>query len=336
MCENAGRSRIPRKRYALATLLYALATTRVLSAQDQSIEPGLIDVGHDYIYDRLWRAAMGFDHLFGSPYSADAYQDTYGSLAPALLWDRFHGLQAKLRFQINAPLPGLSDRVHAVIGRFNPDEFITEQAQSSGSIRRQFGTVRDDETIFGLAYHERKENGSGFGASTGVRTPLDPYVKGDYSFVKGDPRALLLTIKQTLFWQVSEHLGTTSRLNLDHFVSPQALLRFTTSGTVSQKEDGVRGFAAVTLLRSLSDRRALAGNLSVDWQSRAPVTLRDYGAAVAYRQRTRRKWLILEVRSSVNWPKEVREAPRAASFGVGVGVEMLFGTTLFQARPVTF
>ena len=73
-----------------------------------------------------------------------------GSIAPSLLWDQFRGFQPNLRFQINAPLPGLDDRVQAVLGQFNPDEFITERAQSSGSLRRQFGAVGDDQTILGL------------------------------------------------------------------------------------------------------------------------------------------------------------------------------------------
>jgi hypothetical protein len=46
--------------------------------------------------------------------------------------------------------------------------------------------------------------------------------------------------------------------------------------------------------------------------------------------------LILEVRSSLSWPKETPGAARERSWGLGIGLEMLFGTTLFQARPVTF
>ena len=34
---------------------------------------------------------------------------------------------------------------------------------------------------------------------------LDPYLKGDYTFIRGEPRGLLLNVKQTVFWQQSEH-----------------------------------------------------------------------------------------------------------------------------------
>ena len=316
-----------------------VTATNVFGADEPNVsDQKWIDGVHDRVYDQLWRSTMKLDHYFGSRADDSVYREVYGSIAPSLLWDQFRGFQPKLRFQINAPLPGLNERVHAVVGQFNPDEFISERAQSSGSIRRQFGTVREDQTILGLVYRARpREHDSvGFGVGVRGRTPPDPYAKGDYTYSRGAPRNLLFTYKQTVFWQQSEHLGTTSRFDLDHFLSEKQLLRLTVSGTQSQKTAGLRGFAAATLLRSLTKRRAITGNLAIDWESRAPVPLHDFGAVVAYRQSVSREWLILEVRTSLNWPKEVPGAARTMSWGLGIGLEMLFGTTQFQARPVTF
>jgi hypothetical protein len=317
--------------------MLAMAATAGAQSQDVPAKPW-IDAAHDFVYDRMWRSAMGLDQLFGLHAEASDYQEVYGSIAPALLWDQFRGLQPKLRFQVIAPLPLLSERVHATFGRVNPDEFIAEREPESGSIQRQFGRARDDETILGLVYRAPAKNNDSFGFGVGVRlrTPLDTYLKGDYTFKYGAPRALLLTFKQSLFWQQSEHIGTTSRIDLDHFLSETELLRFTTAATLSQKSAGLRGFAAVTLLRSLAARRAVTANLAIDWATRAPVALHDFGITLAYRQSISREWLILEVRSSLNWPKEALGVARSRSWGLGVGVEMLFGTTQFQARPVTF
>lgn len=323
----------------IAHLLVAVTATNAVSAESQPVtQEKWIDRAHDFVYDRLWRSTMGLDHHFGSSAGESVYREVYGSIAPSILWDQFRGYQPNVRFQINAPLPGLNERVHAVFGQFNPDEFITERAQSSGSLRRQFGAVREDQTILGLVYRARRQesDGFGFGAGVLVRTPLDPYLKGDYTFTRGLPRKFLFTYKQTLFWQQSEHAGTTSRFDLDHFLSEKELLRLTVSGTLSQKSAGLRGFAAATLLRSLAPRRAITGNFSIDWESRAPVALNDFGAVVAYRQSISRDWLILEFRTSMNWPKEIPSASRNLSWGLGVGVEILIGTTQFQARPITF
>ena len=324
--------------WLVTVAIFALCTGPQSAAAQSRSDASLIDEVHDYTYDRLWRAAMKFDHLFGSEEHEAVYRKLYGSIAPALLWDEFRGFQPKIRFQLNAPLPFLDERLHAVVGRFNPDEFVTERSQSSGSIARQFGSIRDDDTIFGLAYRSARVDAGEFGLGTGVRvaTPLDPYLKGDYTIRRGTPRSWLLTYKQTLFWQQSEHIGTTSRVDFDHFLSRTALLTLTASGTLSQKSAGLRGFAEATVLRSLGPRRSIAANLSIDWQSRAPVALHEFGIAGAYRQSVYRDWLIFELRSSVTWPKETIGAARTRSYGVGIGVEMLIGTTQFLARPVSF
>jgi hypothetical protein len=44
----------------------------------------------------------------------------------------------------------------------------------------------------------------------------------------------------------------------------------------------------------------------------------------------------MELRTSVDWPKDYTYQHRSAALGVGIGFEMLFGTEEFLARPVTF
>jgi hypothetical protein len=90
------------------------------------------------------------------------------------------------------------------------------------------------------------------------------------------------------------------------------------------------------LLHSLSNRRAVAFEVGVDGQVQAEVPLHDYGFKAAYRQGILRHWLILEVRTSVDWPKDYRWQHRHASLGLGFGFEMMLGTDQFLARPVTF
>jgi hypothetical protein len=315
------------------------STQAQTAAQNQTVpQDRWIDKTHSFVYDTLWRSAMGLDRYFGSEEAPNVYQRIYGSLAPALLWDQFRGVQPKLRFQVNVPLPELDNRFNAVIGRFNPDEFISERAEQSGAIPRQFGPSGDDETVLGLAYRDRLPgvNGFGFGAGIRIRSPLDPYMKTDYTYYHGSAQDLLTTLRETVFWQESEHLGFTTRIDVNHFLSEQSLLQMTGSASITQRTPGVTGYVAFNLLHLLAPRRAVVGNLSVDWQTGAPVVLHEFGGTVAYRQSIYREWLILELRSSLTWPKEFVDVPRTRSWGVGIGLEMLFGTTRFQARPVTF
>jgi hypothetical protein len=45
---------------------------------------------------------------------------------------------------------------------------------------------------------------------------------------------------------------------------------------------------------------------------------------------------VLESRVSLTYPREELTQTREASWGVGIGLEMFFGTDAFLARPVTF
>ena len=55
-----------------------------------------------------------------------------------------------------------------------------------------------------------------------------------------------------------------------------------------------------------------------------------------WRQRMTRDWLILELRTSYTYPKDFPYQTRKGTLGVGVGLEMFFGTDEFLARPTTF
>ena len=113
-------------------------------------------------------------------------------------------------------------------------------------------------------------------------------------------------------------------------------MSWTFSGTVSQRTQGVRGYTSLTAIRGLPDRRALCAELFSQGEMDAAVPLGNYGVKLAYRRSVVRDWLVLETRVSLTFPKDEIWQERKASWGVGVGLEMFFGTDDFLARPVTF
>jgi hypothetical protein len=283
-------------------------------------------------------SAMRIDRLFGSDRDVSAYTGAQGSISPALLWDEFRGFQPKLRFRVDLPLPQLNERVGAFIGKVDRDEYVTERSQQSGAFQRQFGPASQEQTLAGIVYRTPGKQGGRFDAGAGVRLrfPLDPYVKGSYVFERGNSEQGLFSLRQTLFWQNSEHLGATTRVDLERVVKDTLLLRWTTSGSISQESEGVFGYMTLMALYGLPNRRAIAFEMGGDGEADAEVPLHEYGFKVAYRQSVYRDWLVLELRSSLTWPKEDPNRPREPSWGVGFGFEMFFGTDEFLARPVTF
>ena len=285
----------------------------------------------------VWRTASRIDGLFGAQADEAAYQEASGSLSPALLWDEFGGFEEQFRFRANLPLPQLDERVDAFIGRVNREEYVTERAEESGAFRRQYGSPEPDETLFGIRYREPRQGGHfDAGAGLRVRSPLDPYVKGSWRFDHGASDRTLLSLKETVFWQNSEEFGLTSRLDIERVFDPGWLVRGTISGTFSPESQGVRGYTTLTMMRGFPGRRAVAAELFMSGEFDANVPTEEYGMKFAYRRSVMRDWLVLEVRSSLTWPKDLPEQSRKPNWGVGVGFEMYFGDAEFSAKPVTF
>ena len=305
--------------------------------EDEEYKAPWIDRTHDGVFRAVWRSAMRMDRWFGSEESEAAYLRTSGSIAPALLWDEFDGFQPRLRFQVDVPLPQMNERFHAFIGRVNREEYVTERTPGSGAFARQYGPVEDDDTLFGIRYRD-PEDGGHWDADAGLRlrSPLDPFVKGSYRFMKGNSETTLFSFRETLFWQNSEKFGFTSRIDIEKILRDVWLLRWTGSGTFSERSEGVRGYTSFTMLRGLPNRRAFAAELFTKGEFDADVPLGDYGLKLAYRRSIARDWLVMESRVSLTFPREELFQVLEATFGVGIGFEMFFGTDEFLARPVTF
>jgi len=286
----------------------------------------------------MWHSAEHVDRWFGSADDDSVYRQTYGSIAPALLYTQYDGLRAQVRFNMNFPLPQINNRIHAFVGRFDPNEFITERDEPSGAIPRTYGPPTEDQTLLGIGYRQPDKQGSRFDFGTGVRLrfPMDPYIKGSYVYERGKSVSGLFSVRETLFWQNSDGAGETTRFDLERVFDRQLLVRYTLSGTRSQMSEGLRGYSSILLVHGMSNRRSTAFEVGLDGQTEAKVPLHDYGFKGAYRQCILRPWLIMEVRSSVDWPKDFRWQHRHASLGVGLGFEMLLGTEEFLARPSTF
>jgi hypothetical protein len=290
------------------------------------------------VYDSLWHSALQFDRWLGSTEEPDAYQKAFGSIAPAVLWDQHYGFATPLRFNIYLPLPRLDDRLHVFLGRLDPNEYVTESEEPSGTFRRQYGPVTQDQTLFGLVFQQDARQGGYFDAGAGMRVslPLDPYLKGSYVYIQGTSEDGLLALRETAFWERIQRFGVTSRADVERIWNFRWLARWTGSVTLSQSSQGMLGWSAIDVVRGFATRRAIALELAIDGQTDALVPLHSYGAKLAYRQSVLRKWLIMEMRTSVSWPKDEPQQRRRLSPGVGLGFEVLIGTDRFLARPITF
>lgn len=295
---------------------------------DKPQGPAWIDRMQAALYQSMCMTAVQFDGLFGSARLDDEYEATYGSLAVGALWDERDHWNESVRFRVTMRLPQMGDRLSAFIGKADPDEFVTEQRDDFDTLPRQFGREADDEVLLGVGYRQPGHRGGRFGASVGTRldAPSEPYAKGTYQMDVPLLERNLLRLRETVFWEASEHFGATTRIDLERLITDDFLARWTGSATCTQETEGVRWFSNVTLFQNLGHGRAMSYQLGVTAESDREVPITDYGLRLIYRRSIfDRNWLFLELRTNVTWPRESLLERRVRVLGAGVAVEMMFG-----------
>jgi len=285
--------------------------------------------------DRLQRSVLAtvsesaewFDRFFGDKRLDEESDETYGRLALRPLWTQHEHFDVDTSFRTHVTLPNLDNRMHAFLGRLNEDEYLqgTQEGTESPDILRP----ADDESdwLLGFSYTPLRETKHRFSASVGVKTgfPMEPYVKGQYRRVHMLTDNQLIRYRHTVFWRRERGFGTTGILDLEHRLSELFLFRWSTSGTIHEKSEGVSWRMSTAVYQNLRDRRALLYEAWWKGETEAPVTVEEAGVRVLYRQQVWREWLFGEIGAIVHWPRDNPAENREASWGIQIGAEMFFG-----------
>jgi len=304
------------------------AAGAVEHCSDKPQGPAWIDRMQAALYRSTCSTAVWFDGFFGSARFDDEYQATHGSIAVGTLWDERDHWDPSLRFRVQMDLPHMSDRFSAFVGKVDAEEFVTEQRDDFDTLPRQLGREDDDQVLFGLGYSQPRSHGGHFDVSAGtsLALPTEPYAKLTYRIAIPILERSLLRLRESVFWEESEHLGATTRIDLERLLSDDFLVRLTGSATFTQETEGVRWFSQLTLFQNLHKGRAISYQLGIAAETDLDVPVTDYGLRVIYRRSIfNREWLFLELRSSVTWPREDLLEDRETNLGAGVALEMMFG-----------
>ena len=262
------------------------------------------------------------DGMFGDQLRYEDYHRTYGSVSTGALWSEYDGFDPRLRFRVRLQLPQWDERISAFAGRVGEEDYITDVEDDFDALpSRQFGGIEDESVLLGLGYANPNRTGNDFDASVGVRvtTPLDPYARARYEFIRNFGEHYVFAARETVFWQNSEGMGTTTRLTLDRAFSERFLLRWTNLGKFTEETIGLEWYSQVTLFQRVNPRLGLAWQAEVEGKTDNEVQLTRTAARLIMRRQFRDlKWLFLELRGGVAWPRERLSEDRKASAADGI------------------
>ena len=300
--------------------------------QRPCIEPveeaaGWLDKSQVQVYQTVCGTVAWFDGFFGNQRFDAASKETTGRISVSGFWDQYDGFDPRFRFRVRLALPALNDRTNLLIGRGDEREMIEGQKQTpSDSIPSNFNNVEDDSFMLGLGYQKGNGLKRGFDFTVGIRS-LDPFVRARFRRAWELSESTLLRLTPVVYWKWDEKFGATLSGNIDHLLTDRLMLRWSGSGNVSQDDeiDGVAWNSWLSLFQALADRKAMSYHAFVIGETKDEIQKQNFGFEVRYRRRILRKWLFLDLVSSVSWPRYLLEEERDINFGIGAGFEMYFG-----------
>ncbi|MDP1646623.1 MAG: hypothetical protein Q8M01_00255 [Rubrivivax sp.] len=265
--------------------------------------------------------ARGVDSWFGDRPFEDGGKVTDGRLSIGLLKRQRESTDVNVRFNARLRLPNLEEKTYVFIGRDDPREVITDKPGALSRQERLLAQTRGERAFF-----------AGIGRSLtdtldfrlGMRGGLKPYVQGRYRKQWELGPAGLAELRQTLFWSIADHAGSTTVFSYEHLFSPVLAARWLTSATITQASEKFEWSSLLGAYRSFGNQRLLSFEALVNGQQGSGVVATDYGLQSRWEQPVYEDWLVGGIVIGRFWPRPDAQSERRGAWAMGASLKMRF------------
>ena len=265
--------------------------------------------------------ARGVDSWFGDRPFEDGGRVTEGQLSLGVLNRQHEPLESRVRFHARWRLPNLGDRSYVYLGQGDRTELVKDQPAALGR-SQQLRSSRNVNTGFfaglGTSLHDVFELRLGF------RGGLKPYAQASFHHDWALSAAGRLDFRETLFWTLDDHLGSTTALSYEQVLSPSWTARWLTAATVSQRKRDVEWSSNVGAYKHYGQQRRLSLEMLFSGVQGSGVGLSDFGLQTKWEQPIHRDWLIGELIVGHFWPRKDASSAREQAWALGAGLKLKF------------
>jgi hypothetical protein len=265
--------------------------------------------------------ARGADSLFGGKPFDQGGEVSDGRLSISLYKRQDERADLALRFNAHFRLPNVEQHSYLFIGRDDLRDVLTDKPEALMHQQRLLPAPLANPSLLagiGLALRESVDVRLGIGGG------LKPYAQArwrDAWVPTADDR---IDLRQTLFWTIDDHLGSTTALAMAHALSPALALRWLGAATVSQANSRFEWSSSLSLQQALDGQRALALELLANGTQGAPVAVSDYGLQLRWEQPIHQDWLLVELIGGHFWPRHDPQRDRGRAWALGGSLKMRF------------
>ena len=265
--------------------------------------------------------ARGVDSWFGDKPFEDGGRVSEGLLSINLLSRQHENLDTNVRFHARWKLPNLGDRSDFYLGQGDRRELVKDQPVALTRAQRLQAERTDNRGFFaGLGVSLR----DAFELRLGFRGGLKPYAQASYKRDWPLSPVDRLDFRETLFWTLDDHLGSTTALSYEHHLTQRWTLRWLNATTITQKVTDFEWSSNLGAYKAYGGQRLLSLEALFSGMQGSGIGLSDYGLQTKWEQPIHRDWLIGEVIVGHFWPRKDVSSPRERAWALGAGLKLKF------------
>ncbi|MEQ1806525.1 MAG: hypothetical protein ABL900_14215 [Burkholderiaceae bacterium] len=265
--------------------------------------------------------ARAVDGIFG-----DRSFDQFGKVSNGRVDLSVHKRQREkrqfdLRFNANFRLPNLEERVHIFVGNDDQRDLVTDNPQAFSQQQRLLEsrpTVRSFFAGLKLPFFDSFEFRLGM---HGVRKPF-AQMSYDRSWKVTEDDAF--EFRETLFWTIDDHLGSTTVGSYAHAFTPTLYGRWLNSATITRVANRFAWNSSLGAYQTFGAQRVLSLEALLSGVQGSGVGVSEYGLQVRWEQPLYRNWLLGEVAVGHFWPRADAFSERIGVWGLGATLKMKF------------
>jgi hypothetical protein len=297
----------------------------VTGALPTAADNGWVDRTHSRVEKYLFRATVWFDRFFGDDrVMVTETPESFLRWKSDFRWDEEENFSYRGTVRASLRLPRLKNRWRVMISsesRGDPNAIIPEDPGNPALETGRRGRTSSTELVYDIL--RTAHSFLGVGAGVRVKIPPDAFLRTRFQHARPIALNTLGRFTATAFWEATDGFGESNQVELEHWLAPPTLLRWSNSFEIKEKDDGWTWGTELSLLHKISPKSAITFAGGVLGATRPAWSAENYRVLVRYRRNVYRKWLFLEGEPDIHWPRKEGE-DRKPVWGATLRVEILF------------
>jgi len=301
------------------------ATDNAASPVAPAADNGWVDRTHSRVERDLFETVVWFDRFFGDErMDVTERPESFLRWMNDLRWDEEEHFSFRSTVRASLRLPRLKKRWRLVVSgetRGDPNAVTPEDPGNPGLDVGSRVRTGSTELVYDLLRTPRST--LDVGAGVRVKIPPDAFVRTRFQHARPVGISTLGRFTATAYWDARDGPGESNQVDLERWLAPPTLLRWSNSLGIAEKSNGWTWGTELSLLHKLSPKSAVTFAGGVSGSTRPAWIAQNHRVLVRYRRNVYREWLFLEGEPDIHWPRK-EDGSRKPVWGATLRAEILF------------